>query len=184
MKIKQKNILVLDDLLSKIKKKKDKNYKKHSNSNDEFKNYYKLDDLLYRNDYKYIRKKKFVKKRIIKKKVLLKDEINYKNIQSIKRFIIKSGKIARITTTKLELKQQKLIAAEIKKARIAALLSPKIIYITTKKDIKSKNKNSFANKDIISKNNNNIYNKKNIYVKENRLVKNKNINPIYDKNKK
>nr|YP_010428202.1 ribosomal protein S18 [Hydnora longicollis]USN93651.1 ribosomal protein S18 [Hydnora longicollis] len=182
MKIKQKNILALDDLLYKIKKKKDKNYKKHSN--DELKNYYKLDDLLYRNDYKYIRKKKFIKKRYIKKKVLKKDEINYKNIQSIKRFIIKSGKIARITTTKLELKQQKLIATEIKKARIAALLSPKIIYITTKKDIKSKDKNRFTKKDIISKNNNNIYNKKNIYVKENLLVKNKNINPIYDKNKK
>nr|YP_010432008.1 ribosomal protein S18 [Hydnora africana]USN93600.1 ribosomal protein S18 [Hydnora africana] len=176
MKIKQKNILVLDDLLYKIKKKENNNYKKHY-SNNELENYYKLDDLLYRNDYKYVRKKKFVKKRIIKKINLSQNEINYKNIQSIKRFVIKSGKIARITTTKLELKQQKLIALEIKKARISALLSHKIPSILTLKDIIAKNKNKI----------NNIYKKNRFAKSANKNFINKsteNINPIYDKNKK
>nr|YP_010428190.1 ribosomal protein S18 [Hydnora esculenta]USN93639.1 ribosomal protein S18 [Hydnora esculenta] len=77
-------------------------------------------NLIYEEEEK--KKKKEKRRFIIKLRSLSKDEIDYKNINILKKFLTKKRKIARITTTKLILKQQQLIAIEIKKARILSLL--------------------------------------------------------------
>nr|YP_010428176.1 ribosomal protein S18 [Hydnora abyssinica]USN93591.1 ribosomal protein S18 [Hydnora abyssinica] len=81
---------------------------------------------------KYIKQIKKKKKFRIKFKFLSTDKLDYKDGTNFSKLITKRGKIARRTTTKLRLKQQKLLAIAIRKARILSLLPYQFLKVAKK----------------------------------------------------
>jgi small subunit ribosomal protein S18 len=95
-----------------------------------------LTQLIYRSSHKIVKEKEVMAKRIIKKKPayipahkkvdLLKgvdiDEINYKNVELLKKFIQDRGKIRSREITGATVQQQHKVARAIKNARELALL--------------------------------------------------------------